>query len=426
MANTGILTLEGKSFELPIIEGSEGERAIDIAKLRNQTGYVTLDNGLANTGTCQSEITFVDGENGILRYRGYAIEELAEKSSFIETANLLIYGELPTADQLEHFSSLLNASSLIHEDMRHFFIAFPKRAHPMAILATMVASLSAFYPVPDELDAEEEERVIARIISQVRTIAALSYKKFTGEPVVYPSFRLLYVENFLNMLFSSPVKNYHQDPDIVRAVELVLLLHGDHEQNCSTSAVRTVGSSLANVYAVISAGISALWGRRHGGANQEVIEMLERIHASGGDGTEFIARAKKRRTRMSGFGHRVYKSYDPRAKILKAFCHKLLSKPGMHDPLFDIALRMEDIALKDDYFISRDLYPNVDFYSGLILKAVGIPNDMFTVLFAIGRVPGWLAHWREMYHGADFRIVRPRQIYSGPAPRPYVDIDKRK
>ena len=426
MTKTATLTLDDTVFELPVIEGTEGERAIDISKLRSQTGLITLDNGLGNTGACQSEITFVDGEKGILRYRGYAIEELAEKSSFIETAYLLIYGELPTAAQLEHFSSLLNTSSLIHEDMRHFFIAFPKRAHPMAILTAMVASLSAFYPVPDELKPEEEERVIASIISQVRTIAAFSYKKFAGEPVVYPSFRLLYVENFLNMLFSSPVKNYLQDPDIARAVELVLLLHGDHEQNCSTSTVRTVGSSLANLYAVISAGISALWGKRHGGANQEVIEMLERIHTSGGDGTEFVARAKRRRARMSGFGHRIYKSYDPRAKILKTFCHKLLSKPGMHDPLFDIALRLEESALKDEYFISRNLYPNVDFYSGLILKAVGIPNDMFTVLFAIGRIPGWLAHWREMSHGSEFRIARPRQVYSGQSPRRYIDIDKRE
>jgi len=417
------LVLEGREYELPVVCGTEGEKAIDVSSLRKVTGYITLDKGFENTGSCRSAVTFIDGEKGILRYRGYSIEELAEKSTFTEVAYLLLYGELPTKRQLEEFSTFLNESSLIHEDMLHFFVGFPRGSHPMGILATTVASLSTFYPIPEVMDEKAERQILANLISQVRTIAAISYKKSIGEPLVYPSWKLRYVPNFLNMMFSSPVKETKFDDDIIRAIDLFLILHADHEQNCSTSTVRLTGSSLANVYAVISAGISALWGPRHGGANQEVIRMLERIRSEGGDGTEFVTRAKDRNTpdRLMGFGHRVYKSFDPRAKILKDACHRLLKKPGMDDPLFDIALRLEEIALKDEYFVSRNLYPNVDFYSGLILRATGIPYDMFTVLFAIGRTPGWLAHWREMYHSQDFRIMRPRQVYVGSTERHYVD-----
>ncbi len=425
---TARLILEGREFELPIVVGSEGEKAVDISSLRKTTGFITIDTGYENTGSCRSAITFIDGEKGILRYRGYPIEELAEKSTFTEVAYLLLYGELPTITQLEEFSTFLNESSLIHEDMMHFFVGFPRGSHPMGILATTVASLSTFYPIPEVMDEASERQILANLISQVRTIAAFSYKKSIGEPIVYPSYRLRYVPNFLNMMFSSPVKETRLDDDIVRAIDLFLILHADHEQNCSTSTVRLTGSSLANVYAVISAGISALWGPRHGGANQEVIRMLERIHAEGGDGTEFVRRAKDRNTpdRLMGFGHRVYKSFDPRAKILKEACHRLLSKPGRNDPLLDIALRLEEIALKDEYFVSRNLYPNVDFYSGLILREAGIPYDMFTVLFAIGRTPGWLAHWREMYHGPDFRIMRPRQVYVGSTERHYIERGQRR
>ncbi len=424
---TAKLTLEGTEYELPVVRGTEGEKAIDISGLRRATGYVTLDRGYENTGSCRSAITFIDGEKGVLRYRGYPIEDLAEQSTFTEVAYLLLYGELPTIQQLEEFSTFLNESSLIHEDMLHFFVGFPRGSHPMGILATTVASLSTFYPIPEHLDERSERQVLANLISQVRTIAAISYKKSIGEPIIYPSYRLRYVPNFLTMMFSSPVTDFQLDADIVRAIDLFFILHADHEQNCSTSTVRMTGSSLANVYAVISAGISALWGPRHGGANQQVITMLERIHDEGGDGTEFVRKAKEGggTDRLMGFGHRVYKSYDPRAAILKAHCHKLLKKPGMSDPLFDIALRLEEIALSDEYFLSRNLYPNVDFYSGLILRAAGIPYDMFTVLFAIGRTPGWLAHWREMYHGEDFRIARPRQVYVGQAKRTYVERTQR-
>ncbi len=424
---TAKLVVEGKEYDLPIVRGTEGEKAIDVSSLRRTTGFITLDKGYENTGSCKSAITFIDGEKGILRYRGYPIDQLAAKSTFTEVAYLLLYGELPTHTQLEEFSTFLNESSLIHEDMLHFFVGFPRGSHPMGILATTVASLSTFYPIPEVMDEKAERQILANLISQVRTIAAISYKKSIGEPIVYPSYRLRYVPNFLTMMYSSPVKETVLDDDIVRAIDLFLILHADHEQNCSTSTVRLTGSSLANVYAVISAGISALWGPRHGGANQEVIRMLEKIRDEHGDGTEFVRRAKDRNTpdRLMGFGHRVYKNFDPRAKILKEACHTLLKKPGMDDPLFDIALRLEDIALRDDYFISRNLYPNVDFYSGLILRAAGIPYDMFTVLFAIGRTPGWLAHWREMYHGEDFRIMRPRQIFIGKTCRTYVDRAER-
>ncbi len=424
--NATLRYADGKEEVFPVVAGSENEKAVDISSMRAKTGMITLDEGYVNTGSCRSAVTYLDGEKGILRYRGYPIEELAAKSRFVEVAYLLMYGDLPTERQLNAFSGTLNNSSLIQEDMRHFFLAFPNNAHPMSILTTMVASLSAFYPVPDEPTEDEESQIIANLVSQVRTIAAFSYKKFIGEPVVYPSYRLRFVENFLNMMFSSPVKNYQQDPDIVKAIDTFLILHADHEQNCSTSAVRITGSSLANVYAVISAGIAALWGRLHGGANQGVISMLDSIHRSGDDGRRFVEQAKDKKARLMGFGHRVYKTFDPRAMIMKDLCHKLLAKPGMADPMFDIAMRLEETALSDDYFLSRHLYPNVDFYSGLILKAAGIPFDMFTVLFAIGRTPGWLAHWREMRHQEGSRIARPRQIYVGPGLRNYVPMGKRK
>jgi len=424
---TAKLILDGKEYSFPVLTGSYGEKAIDISRLRDQTGCITLDPSLANTGSCESKITYINGEKGVLLHRGYRIEDLAEKSTFVETAYLLIHGELPTKQQLALFSNRLNESSLIHEDMRHYFVAFPHHAHPMGILSTMVASLATFYPVPDALNPDAEEQFMANLISQVRTLAAFSYKKSMGEPVVYPSFKLRYVENFLNMMFSSPVKDYKHDPDIVRAIELFLILHADHEQNCSASTVRIAGSSLANIYAVISAGISALWGPRHGGANQAAIQMLEHILETGANPKDFIERAKnkKNQERLMGFGHRVYKYYDPRAAVLKKACHKLLRKPGMATPLFDIALQIEELALKDDYFIERNLYPNVDFYSGLILRAAGIPNNMFTVLFTIGRVPGWISQWREMVHGENFKIARPRQIYMGMKARPYLPIERR-
>ena len=424
-AQTAKLIVEGKTYELPIIVGSENEKALDITNLRAQTGYITLDCGFANTGACQSRITYIDGEKGILRYRGIPIEELAEKSSFVETAYLLMYGELPGKPQLERFSRRLNSSSLIHEDMLHFFTGFPKDAHPMSILTTVVASLSSFYPVPDDLDPEAEEQIIANLISQVRTIAAFSYKKSIGEPVVYPSNKLKFVENYLTMMFSSPVKDFRLDPDIVRAIDVFLMLHADHEQNCSTSTVRLAASSLANIYSVVSAGICALWGKLHGGANQEVIHMLQYIRKSGCSPAEFVARAKDKKERLMGFGHRVYKSFDPRAKIIKQLCHKLVAKHGGTDPCFEIALKLEEIALRDDYFLSRNLYPNVDFYSGLILKAAGFRPDIFTVLFAIGRMPGWLAQWREMHHDPSSKLGRPRQVYQGPGLRHYVPMGER-
>ncbi|MGZ5051980.1 MAG: citrate synthase [Methylobacter sp.] len=421
------LTLDDKTYELPTLIGREGEKAIDISKLRSQSSYVTLDEGYGNTASCESSITYIDGDKGILRYRGYPIEELAEKSRFIEVAYLLINGELPNSQQLQDFSTKLNESSIIPEDMHHFFNGFPRGSHPMGILATMVASLSTFYPIPDHLDDAAEQQILINLISQVRTIAAFSYKKSIGEPLIYPSYKLKYVRNFLNMMFSSPVRDYQLDDDIVRAIDMFLILHADHEQNCSTSSVRTAGSSLANVYAVASAGIAALWGPRHGGANQEVIQMLEQIHAEGGDGTDFINKAKDKNSpnRLMGFGHRVYKNYDPRATVLKQQCDKLFDKAGIHDPLFDIARKLEEIALKDDYFVSRKLYPNVDFYSGLILRAAGIPTNMYTVLFAIGRMPGWLAHWKEMLHGGQVVITRPRQIYVGEPLRHYKPVDER-
>jgi len=421
------LVIGEKRHEVPLVVGSEGEVALDISRLREGAGCLVLDESLENTASCRSAITFLDGEKGTLRYRGYPVEELAERSTFTEVAYLLLYGELPRREQLAEFSRFLNESSLIHEDMHHLFVGIPKGSAPMGILATMVAALATFYPLPEELSAAEERQILANLISQVRTIAAFSYKKSIGEPVVYPSVSLRYVPNFLTMMFSSSVKDHQLEDDIVRAIDLYLILHADHEQNCSTSTVRIVGSSRTNLYAAISAGIAALWGPQHGGANAEVIRMLTSILESGGDGTEFIARAKDERSpqRIPGFGHLVYRTTDPRARVLKKCCHTLLSKPGMTDPLFDIALRLEELALRDEYFLSRNLYPNVDFYSGLILRAAGIPLNMFTVMFAIGRMPGWLANWREMRHSGKARIVRPRQIYIGQGLRKYQDMRER-
>jgi citrate synthase len=426
MSQTAKLILEDKEYELPVIVGTENEKAIDISKLRAQTGYITLDNGYMNTGSTKSAITYLDGEQGILRYRGIPIEQLAEHSTFVETSYLLIYGELPTAEQLKNFSRLLTYHSMIHEDMKHFFDGFPAGAHPMAILSSMVCSLSAYYP--ESLNPfENMDAQAARLLSKLRTIAAFSYKKSIGQPMMYPQNHLSYCANFLQMMFAVPSEPYQVDPDMVRALNILLILHADHEQNCSTSTVRLVGSSHANLFAAVSAGICALWGPLHGGANQAVIEMLDHIHKSGMSCKEFVAKVKDKKSneRLMGFGHRVYKNYDPRAKILKQMTDTILGKKGINDPLLDIAKELEAAALSDEYFISRKLYPNVDFYSGILYKAMGIPIDMFTVMFAIGRLPGWIAQWKEMMEDPDRKIGRPRQIYTGPTKREYVSLDKR-
>jgi citrate synthase len=416
-------------LEAPIVIGSENERAIDIQQLRAKTGLVTLDPAFMNTASTKSGITYLDGEKGVLRYRGIPIEELAEQSTFVETAYLLIYGDLPTEPQLQHFSTLLTRHSLIHEDMKHFFEGFPSGAHPMAVLAAMVVSLGTYYP--DALDVENKEQVditIARLVSKVRTIAAFAYKKSIGQPFVYPKNSLKYCGNFLNMMFSVPAEPYEVDPELEKVMNLLLILHADHEQNCSTSTVRMVGSSKANLFASVSAGICALWGPLHGGANQEVLEMLEAIHRDGGDVKKYVALAKDKTSnfRLMGFGHRVYKNFDPRAKIIKAAADKVLAKLGKKDPLLDIAKALEEAALKDSYFVERKLYPNVDFYSGIIYRAMGFPTNMFTVLFALGRLPGWISHWKEMMEDDTTKIARPRQIYTGPTVRDYVAMDKRK
>jgi citrate synthase len=430
MSKIARLELDGKSFELPVIEGSESEKGVDITKLRAQTGYVTLDSGYMNTGACTSNVTFLDGENGILRYRGYPIEELAEKSSFLEVSYLLIYGKLPTEEQHQKFRDRIRYHSLIHEDMKNFFNNYPSSAHPMAILSSMVCSLSSYYPEllnPDMSD-DDRDATIARILSKVRVLAAFAYKRSIGQPFVYPSNALNYVPNFINMMFSVPAESYSVDPVVARALEVLLILHADHEQNCSTSTVRLVGSSKANLFAAISAGICALWGPLHGGANQEVIEMLEMIQKDGGNYKKFLERAKDKNDnfRLMGFGHRVYKNFDPRARIIKKACHEVLEKLGVHDPLLDIAMGLEESALKDPYFVERKLYPNVDFYSGIIYKALGIPTNMFTVMFAIGRLPGWIAQWKEMIEDKNMKIGRPRQIYTGEKLRHYTPIGTRK
>jgi citrate synthase len=414
------LTLDGKSVSLPIVTGSEAESAIDIQALRNQTGFITLDPGYGNTGACRSAITFIDGEQGILRYRGYPIEELAEKSTFLEVSWLLLFGELPTKSQLDGFIRDIRLHTLLHENFRRFFEALPKDAHPMPVCSAAVGALATFYQLP-ETEQNTADAVI-RLMAKMPTIAAYSFKHSIGQPFMYPNNRLDYAANFLTMMFGTPAEEYVADPVLARAVDLLLILHADHEQNCSTSTVRMVGSSRANIFASIAAGISALWGPLHGGANQQVIEMLDRIEAEGGDAQAFVERAKSKKdnSRLMGFGHRVYKNYDPRATILKKSCTEVLNKLGVRSRQLEIAMKLEEIALKDDYFISHKLYPNVDFYSGIIYRALGIPVNMFTVMFAMGRMPGWIAHWLEMRRDPDFRISRPRQIYTGATKRAYT------
>ncbi|MDO9565490.1 MAG: citrate synthase [Candidatus Desulfaltia sp.] len=416
-----------KTYILPVIEGSEGEKAIDISSLRQETGLITLDPGFSNTGSCISSITYLDGEKGVLRYRGIPVEQLAELSSFTETAYLLINKVLPTREELNRFSVLLNDHSLVHEDMQTFYQNFPRASHPMGILSSMVNALRSFYP---GLQATEEEIniMVTRLISKVRTLAAMSYKISRGHKVVYPRHDLSYCANFLNMMFNTPVKPYNIDKDIVKALNVFWILHADHEQNCSTSAVRVVGSGRVNLYAAISAGIAALWGPLHGGANQAVIEMLLEIQKNGSNLDKTVKRAKDKKDpfRLMGFGHSVYKTYDPRAKIMKKMCDNVLKKLKINDPLLDMAKELEEIALNDDYFKERNLYPNIDFYSGIMLRAMGIPTNMFTVMFAIGRLPGWIAQWKESVDDPKWKLSRPRQIYIGPTKTEYIPIDKRK
>jgi citrate synthase len=426
---TAKLTVGGLTVELPVIEGSEGEKAIDIRELRKKTGYITLDPGFGNTGSTLSEITFMEGEKGILRYRGVPVEELAEHSTFVETAYLLINGRLPTFPQLQHFSVLLNDHSLVHEDMKTFFQNFPQGAHPMGILSSMVNTLRSFYPRLEGMSRTEEvDVIVTRLLSKVRTMAAMSYKISLGHTVVYPRSDLTYCANFLNMMFSSPVRPYYIDEDLVKALNVFWILHADHEQNCSTTAVRTVGSAKVNLYTAISAGIAALWGPLHGGANQAVIEMLQDILDSGGDPAPFIERAKDRSDpfRLMGFGHRIYKTYDPRLNIIRTVVDKVLTKFDLQDPLLDIARDLEEKAVNDDWFVEHHLYPNVDFYSGIVLRALGIPTNMFTVMFAIGRLVGWIAQWREDASDPKSKIVRPRQIYTGRNLSHYVPIEERQ
>ncbi len=424
------LTLpDGKSIDLPVLVGVEQEYAIDITQLRAKTGYITLDSGYGNTGSCTSAITYLDGEQGILRYRGYPIEELAEKSNFIETSYLLIYGELPKKSVLDQFTDQLTRHTLIHEDMKRFYDGFPRDAHPMAILSSVVSACYTFYQDWDEpRDPVKQDLGIIRLLAKLPTMAAFSYKKSVGQPFIYPDNSLSYSANFLNMMFATPAEDYYLDPDIVSALDLLLILHADHEQNCSTSTVRMAGSSLSNLYACVAAGIGALWGVRHGGANQKVIEMLHGIVADGGNVQRYVEQAKSKdaQNRLMGFGHRVYKNYDPRAKILKEACHRVLAKIPLKDPLFEVAQQLEEIALSDSYFIERKLYPNVDFYSGIIYSALGIPVNGFTAMFALGRLPGWIAQWREMVNSSDSRIDRPRQIYTGATKRPYLPMEQRK
>ena len=422
------LMLDDKCHELNVIRGTNKSWALDIGNVYRTTGAVTLDNGFANTASCSSKITYVDGEEGALRYRGIPIEQLCEHSSFTETSYLLLHNRLPTAEEKDRFSDLLNEFSLLHEDMRHFYNFFPRDAHPMDILGTMVNALSSFYPNVDARSMTEEVDISAtRLISKIRTLAAFAYKKSIGEPVVYPRGDYSYCKNFLNMMHSSPVKEYDLREDRIKALSTLLILHADHEQNCSTSTVRLVGSSQAHLYASIASGIAALHGRLHGGANQAVVEMLMHIRRHEGDVASFIDRAKDKhnKTRLFGFGHRVYKNYDPRARVAKQLCHGMLEKEAASHELLDIALRLEEAALNDDYFIERKLFPNVDFYSGLIYMALDIPLDMFTVMFAIGRMPGWIAHWKEMINSKHTRIGRPRQLYTGRREHDYVPIEQR-
>jgi len=416
---------DDQEFQLPLVVGTEGEKAIDISKLRQETGLITLDTGYANTGSCTSMITFMDGEQGILRYRGIPVEQLAEHSSFKETAYLLIHGRLPTRQEQTDFSVLLNDHSLVHEDMRAFYENYPRSSHPMGILSSMANAVKSFYPELQNLE-EEINMTVTRLLSKIRTMAAMSYKISRGHQVVYPRPDLAYCANFLNMMFDSPVRPYEIDEDVVKALNVFWILHADHEQNCSTSAVRMVGSARVNLYAAISAGISALWGPLHGGANQAVIEMLSDI-ATNKNMQRAIERAKDKNDsfRLMGFGHRVYKTFDPRMKVMKKMCDTLLDKLKISDPLLDVAIELEQIALKDDYFIDHNLYPNVDFYSGIVMRAIGIPTNMFTVMFAIGRLPGWIAQWKESQDDPNWKLCRPRQIYKGPTETDYVPIGKR-
>jgi citrate synthase len=422
------IQIDDKKYDLPVHVGSEGETAVDIGKLRAQSKVIALDYGFGNTGSTKSAITYIDGENGVLRYRGIPIDEIASKSTFVETSFLLIYGHLPNKTELEDFSDSLTRHSLIHMDMLRFFDGYPSGAHPMGILSSMVTSLSSYYPdFLEPTDMDQVNELIPRVLSKIRTIAAYSYKKSIGQPVIYPRNDLSYCANFLHMMFAVPSEPYEIDEDIVKTINQLLILHADHEQNCSTSTVRLIGSSHANLFASIAGGICALWGPRHGGANQAVIEMLREIHQNGGDVKKAIQLAKDKESgfRLMGFGHRVYKNYDPRARVIKSSCDTLLAKKGVNDPLLDIAKRLEEEALKDPYFQDRRLYPNVDFYSGVIYKALQIPTDMFTVMFALGRLPGWIAHWVEMHKDPSSRIGRPRQVYTGPTETAYVPVDKR-
>jgi citrate synthase len=427
MDKTAELKLNGKVYHLPTIEGTEQERAVDISSLRAESGYITLDDGYGNTGSCRSAVTFIDGEKGILRYRGIPIEELAEKSTFIEVALLLIWGRLPTSAELRKFSDGLTEHELLHESMKHHFEGFPATAHPMAILSSMINAAGCFHPELFSAEIQDGFPVqVAQLISQVRTIAAFAFRQSRGLPIIYPKPELKYTANFLHMMFSLPYRDYDLKPEVVKALDLIFLLHADHEQNCSTSTVRMVASSKANLFASTAAGVCALWGPLHGGANQAVLEMLEDIHKSGDDGSKFINAAKDKNSgkKLMGFGHRVYKNYDPRAKIIKKACDEVLAKLNVSDPLLDIAKKLEEAALKDSYFVERKLYPNVDFYSGIIMRALGIPVEMFTVMFAIGRMPGWIANYKEVMDEPT-RIYRPRQIYVGPTLNHYVPIKDR-
>lgn len=421
---TAKLILDSKDYELPVVVGSEGEVGIDITTLRAKSGAITLDSGYGNTGSCKSAICFIDGEKGILRYRGYDIDDLAENCQFVEVAHLLIYGELPNKTQLANFREKLTRHSMIHEDMKKFYEGYPPTAHPMAVLSSMVASLSTYYP---EVKGEDPDQNIIRLLAKTKTIAAYAYKKSIGQPTIYPQNELSYCANFLRMMHAIPCEEYHVNDVWVRALNKLLILHADHEQNCSTSTVRLVGSSQANLYASISAGICALWGPLHGGANQSVLEMLEQIRADGSNYKKYVDMAKDKNSgfKLMGFGHRVYKNFDPRAIILKKTCDEVLGQLGIQDPLLDIAKKLEEVALNDSFFIERKLYPNVDFYSGIIYRAMGIPTNMFTVMFALGRLPGWIAHWKEQNDDSSSRINRPRQIYTGPTQRSYLPLEKR-
>ena len=428
MSDFAEIVYDGKSYQLPVVEGSEGEKAIDISKLRGASGLITIDRGFKNTGSTNSAITFLDGEKGILRHRGYSIEELDDKSSFIEVSYLVIYGELPTHDELEIFKREITQHTLVHEDVKSILDGFPSNAHPMGVLSSLVSSLTAFYPksLDPNRSVEEVNGTIIRLLAKLPTLAAWAFKNRVRQPLVYPNNNLDYCSNFLRMMFGLPTEEYNINPIVANALDKLLILHADHEQNCSASTVRIVGSSHASLYASVSAGIAALWGPLHGGANQAVIEMLEAIKADGGDVSKYVTKAKDKSDsfRLMGFGHRVYKNFDPRARIIKKAADDVLEALGIDDPVLKIAQELEAVALKDQYFIDRGLYPNVDFYSGIIYRALGIPTDMFTVMFALGRLPGWIAQWKEMRENGD-PIGRPRQVYTGHNERPYVEMNKR-